>query len=181
MEWLLAVGVVLEVDGLLLALYALHTRQADFGVPGQGAFYPATAALQRFRDRIRQQVVRRLRPPKDARVEPGTAGLEAHAFNPTVRIGYGPLPDDRDAAIVELDRRTKELLDRIQDVRDRFDSETERIDKHIEAVRSEIGSQARRLEDQIRELATGDVALQYVGLSLVAIGLTLQFVASVLG
>jgi len=180
MGWVQGLGVLLEIGGLMLAFYGLHTRQSDFGVPGQGAFYPALAAIRRFRKRLRLRIDRLLRQREDTRVEVGLIQGEAQAFNPSGRIGYGPLPDDpsRDASIAELARRTKDLLDRVQDLRDRLVGEAARIDKDVAAVQGEIRADLERLEGQVRQLATGDVALQYVGLSLIGIGLCLQFAAS---
>ncbi len=165
---------------MLVALYGLRARYWEFAPEGRGAFDPAIQSARQAARTIFQSIAARVRSilrrrPKVV-VAAGVALTVGGSATARGRTGFDPLPTGRSykPAMAELDRQTRQLLERVTVVEEALEDGTARIDGEVEAVRGELRSEAERLHEQLSRLATGDVALQYVGFAMIAIGLILQ-------
>jgi hypothetical protein len=75
----------------------------------------------------------------------------------------------------------RDLLERVSDVRGALTDETARIDGDVEAVRADLRVEVERLANKVQRLATGDVGLQYVGFTMIGVGLILQAIGATIG
>jgi hypothetical protein len=182
-------GVVFEIVGLIITGWGAWKTWREFAPREAGGIAdPVVLPLRERWLRTRSlaaRIVRRLtsRQAAPVHVVVGTAALSlGAAISARGRVQFRILPDDLDIheALAELDERTRRLMTSLSDVSDRRQDEAE-------ATRGEIRELANRLDAAVgsidvltRRVAVGGIRLQFVGLTVVALGLVMQGVASIL-
>jgi hypothetical protein len=96
------------------------------------------------------------------------------------RIGFRIIPRDQSVedSIVELDQRTRRVLDQLQDATDRLDDEITRLRDGLDSLGEEISGHVEELQDSDRRVATSGIRLEAVGLLFVALGVMTQAIRS---
>jgi hypothetical protein len=174
------IGIALEVVGLAITGVGLWGTWREFAPPNEPFLRPVVEPTRRFLTVARVSVetlTRRLlrRPPRPIVIGVGSVQAHASAFGrASVRIGYGALSNDVQAALAELHGRTQELMDMLAKTGERLADESEAREKAVTAMREELGRSFSRLEAREQRIAVGGIRLQSLGLLLVAFGLILQ-------
>ncbi len=178
-NWL---GVGMEILGLGMSGLGLLRTWHEFAPTGEHFLGPLTdparAALATARDTAETWLRRVVRRPKavvaHAAVLQSTVSVGGRLG---VKLGYGKLSDDPQAALAELHRRTQQLMDKVTEVDERVANE-QRAREHAEgAIGHELTTSVKRLEQRGQQIAVGGVRTQAIGLVLVALGLFLQVMA----
>lgn len=129
-----------------------------------------------------RRLVRRLRP--STREVPLSGGVSvATAMRAGVRTQFPSLGDELETAdaLRALDARTRQLMDAVNELRDRLHDEVDRVEAQLEGLRSWATNEVERLGRQDRRVALGGIRIQSAGLLLIALGLGLQLLGSLLG
>lgn len=181
------IGMGVEAVGVLLTGYGFLKTWREFGDEGlirdARPLLAASAAARRAAQAADSLFRRLTRRPRNVVVGAGAAHLtvtgSVHARGV---VGFRPLDPKlrtRDA-IVELDRRVRDVIDRLgteagrrEDADNEVRAYAENIDKRLDELRGELDSQGKRI-------AVGGLRVAFSGLALVFVGLGLQALSVVL-
>ncbi|OFW52615.1 MAG: hypothetical protein A2146_03740 [Actinobacteria bacterium RBG_16_67_10] len=173
-----------------LGLQVLGTARAVRGVLKTWSVYsteplaPAWAARAMARVQGLQARLRRLvRGPRHIERHAAhaiTATAEGSAYDATV-IAWDALPADHEAAIGELERRLRALLQRVLRVDHESRTAIRRVGSDLDRLRSDLGlklhEEARQRNEDDRTVATSGARAAVQGLLLIGAGLLLQLAA----
>jgi hypothetical protein len=176
-NWL---GVAFEVVGLSISGIGLWATWHEFA-PANEPFLrplvdPTRAAFTALRVNLETLARRVLRlPPKATVIHAQTLQATASvAGRLSLRLGYGNLSDDVQAALAELHRRTQQLMDMHSRTDERLADERAAREQAIKVMSDELAASVGRLEGRGQRIAVGGIRMQTAGLFLVMFGLMLQ-------
>jgi len=182
MNWLAVGGTILQLAGVALTAVGFWRTWREFGDPDVGFFDPVTVPVRGGWRRLAitaEGVVRRLtRRPRSVVVHGSTFVQQMATVSARGRVQYGDLPTETGAALAELHRRTRDLMDRLSNTQ-------EMIADGLRDVRAEIADILRRIDGlraefdrQARRVAIGGIRLEAGGLLLVALGTVMQWLGT---
>ena len=164
-------GLLLQLVGTCLAVSGLVQTWRAYSMD------PLVPAWGRAKARLRSvAAAARARLPERWRKSPSTVALAGTATGTgsakaAATIAWGALPADQGAAIGELDRRVRYVLDKAGQVE--HESRTA-----IDRVRSDLGlgldEEAAKREAADKAIATGGVKMALAGLVVIVAGIALQ-------
>ena len=98
------------------------------------------------------------------------------------RVGFRSIPQEQNLvdSITELDQRTRRLLEQLQDTSERQDDELRDLKANLHGLHEEVNSHVSELSDADGRIAVSGIRLEAVGLFLIASGVALQGVGSLL-
>jgi hypothetical protein len=132
------------------------------------------ARLARARDGLAARILGR----RKAIVGSGALAIMT-GFNARARVQFGALPAGSKAALVELDRRTKELMSRFSDENERREDEATAIRREIDELRAKIARDVEDLRDRDRRVATHGLAWELGGLACTLLALVFQAASTI--
>lgn len=172
-------GFALEAIGLIISALGFWTTWREFE-PAGGQFLgwllsPIGRWIAAGAARGESAIRRLLRRPKPIAGYARIGGrLNLVGGIASVRIGYGDLPGDQVAALAELHRRTKQLMERLSSVDEQLAKEADDRESAVQALQSDLEARLGRVEDQGQRIAIGGIRAQTLGLTLIALGIVLQ-------
>jgi hypothetical protein len=175
------IGTALQLLGVVTTGVGFWRTWREFAAPREGFFDPIAVPLRagwrRGSLKVEGLIRRVFRRPKAVVVGAGSITVGAAAFNARGRVQFGELPPTTKAAIAELHRRTKDLMDRVSDNREDTTDGLAAVRKEIADLASQVDAVAAGLEQRTRRVAVGGIRIEAAGLVLVALGTVLQSVA----
>jgi hypothetical protein len=173
-----ALGVVLQVAGVVLAGAGLWQTWRQFGppeglLPARRLLAEAWSGLKDLSRRVATRLgVKRKGRTEDLRATMAGAGR----MSGRVRVSFRSLPSDlpvRDA-LAELDDRTRRIAEQLANLQEAIADERGQAERRHEDLADQLRATRAHLEERDRLVAVGGVRLEALGLFLVGLGLTLQ-------
>jgi hypothetical protein len=172
-------GFALQIAGVLISAVGFWRTWHEFGPPGQWFFSwfvdPVREALRSTVSSVESLLRRLVRRPKPI------TGYADVGFRfgikvgrPTVFVMPGPLSEDVPAAIRELDKRIRDLIEKLAVLDSRHADDFDKRDEAIAKANREIDEAVARLERRGQRIAIGGLRAQTLGLTLIGFGLMLH-------
>ena len=167
-----AIGLALQLVGLLVMGLGVWRTWREFALPGENLVEPITragraawTALVQRTEALWRRILRRPRR------------VEAHAeFASAVGMAARLQASDLTSAVLELERRVGQLVDRLADVDERVQDEREADLVAVAELRERLAGAIADLEARDRRVALGGLRLEMFGLFLTALGLVVATV-----
>lgn len=172
------VGFGLQIAGVMISSWGFWTTWREFAPPG-GRFlgwlmHPVRDAVVAAARSVEFGLRRLFRRPRPITGTASLGGRMILSGRGTVRIGYGDLPDASAAALAELHRRTKQLMEKVSAVDERLATETEERLSGLSSLQNDVDTRFGRVEAMGQRIAIGGIRAQTLGLTLIGLGLMLQ-------
>jgi hypothetical protein len=173
------VGFGLQIAGVIISSWGFWTTWREFAPPG-GRFlgwlmHPVRDAVGAAARKVEFALRRLFRRPRPITGYASVGGrLNLSGGLGRVRIGYGDLPSDSAAALAELHRRTKQLMEKVSAVDERLAQETGERESGVKALQTDVDARFGRVEAMGQRIAIGGIRAQTLGLTLIGLGLILQ-------
>ncbi len=153
-------GWILEMAGVLAAVYGLNKKFDSFGEPG---------SLTRIRSWLGAFPLFR----SDLSLEPVTVKLTVNS--PTIDIAMTPIPDSsasRERRLLFLETAVVDLYRRSNEADKQSQKSLDSITTDFEADIKKLEQRLREAHEQSKDAQVGDVGMEYAGFAWIMVGLS---------